>query len=87
MADAKQFKTYAQQLAFLEQRDMTIEDPASAEALLRQRNYSAHHARLFNRVIDIKPRFSNDPCLLVILPRGAREVHLLRSGSDWPRAG
>lgn len=39
MADAKQFKTYAQQLTLLEQRGMTIEDPASAEALLRQLNY------------------------------------------------
>lgn len=39
MAGAKQFKTYAQQLALLEQRGMTIENPASAEALLRQLNY------------------------------------------------
>ncbi|GAA2529254.1 Abi family protein [Rarobacter incanus] len=39
MAESKQFKTYAQQLALLEQRGMTIEDPASAEALLRQLNY------------------------------------------------
>lgn len=30
------------------------------------RNYSAHHARLFNRVFDIKPRLSNDPRLAVV---------------------
>ncbi|TXJ04319.1 MAG: Abi family protein [Aeromicrobium sp.] len=29
------------------------------------RNYSAHHARIFNRVFDIKPRLSNDPRLSV----------------------
>lgn len=29
------------------------------------RNYSAHHARLFNRVFDIKPRLSDDPRLAV----------------------
>lgn len=39
MAEAKQFRTYAQQLALLEQRGMTIDNPASAEALLRQLNY------------------------------------------------
>ena len=39
MAEVKQFKTYVQQVALLEQRGMTIEDPASAEMLLRQLNY------------------------------------------------
>ncbi|MCQ9387154.1 Abi family protein [Brevibacterium sp. 50QC2O2] len=39
MADAKQFKTYTQQIALLEQRGMTVEDPPSAVALLRQLNY------------------------------------------------
>lgn len=29
------------------------------------RNYSAHHARLFNRVFNFKPRLSNDPRLAV----------------------
>lgn len=39
MAKAKQFKTYAQQRSLLEQRGMAVEDPAAAEALLRQLNY------------------------------------------------
>ncbi|MHA3683174.1 Abi family protein [Leucobacter sp. HY1908] len=39
MANPKQFKTYTQQLALLEQRGMAIEDPTSAEALLRKLNY------------------------------------------------
>lgn len=39
MPDAKQFKTYAQQLELLEQRGMVIENPVRAEALLRQLNY------------------------------------------------
>lgn len=39
VAGAKQFKTYAQQLALLEQRGMLIEDQSSAEELLRQLNY------------------------------------------------
>lgn len=29
------------------------------------RNYSAHHARTFNKVFDIKPRLSNDPRLAI----------------------
>lgn len=53
MAGAKQFKTYAQQLELLEQRGMTIENPQSAEALLRQLNYYRlsgywHPMRRFN---------------------------------------
>lgn len=30
------------------------------------RNYSAHHARIFNRVFDIKPKLSDDPRLSVV---------------------
>lgn len=157
MAEAKQFKTYEQQLDLLEERGMVVEDPASAQELLRRltyyrlsgywhpmhqfdsetgmnldefrpgtsfelvrdlyifdeqlrnviaaellshlykmspgrsrnpvanacglsapqleswlrslnvlRNYSAHHARVFNRVFDIKPKLSDDPRLSVV---------------------
>lgn len=30
------------------------------------RNYAAHHARMFNRSYDIRPKLSNDPCLVEI---------------------
>lgn len=36
------------------------------------RNYSAHHARVFNKVFDIKPRLSTDPRLAIVRGRENR---------------